>query len=55
MKKSIRTQALLVLGAIFVLSLLTYARSLSLPFISDDYVQIHYASKYGAFENWPAL
>jgi len=55
MKKSIRTQALLVLCAIFVLSLLTYARSLSLPFISDDYVQIHYARKYGAFENWPAL
>ncbi len=55
MKKSIRSKAFLVLGAIVVLSLLTYARSLTLPFISDDYVQIHYARQYGAIENWPAL
>ena len=55
MKKSIRSKASLVLAAIAVLSFLTYARSLALPFISDDYVQIHYARQYGVLEHWPAL
>jgi glycosyltransferase involved in cell wall biosynthesis len=37
------------------LSFLTYARSLSLPFISDDYLQIHLGREYGAMSGWPAL
>lgn len=55
MKTTIRTKACLLIGAIAVLSLLTYARSLSLPFISDDYVQIHYARAFGPIDRWAAL
>lgn len=38
-----------------ILSLLTYARALQLPFIADDYVQIQLGRDYGAFSGWKAL
>jgi hypothetical protein len=46
---------LLLLIAVTVLSLLTYGRSLGLPFIADDYIQIGLARDYGHFRNWGAL
>jgi len=45
----------LVLAALAGLCLLAYSRSLSLPFISDDYVQIHLARDYGPLSHWPRL
>lgn len=33
----------------------TYWRTLSLPLISDDYLQIELGRKYGAFSHWPDL
>lgn len=37
------------------LAIVTYLPSLSLPLISDDYVQIHFAREYGPVSGWRAL
>src|SRR6266511_3272483 len=37
------------------LAFLAYLRALGLPFISDDYVQIHFAREYGPVSGWAAL
>lgn len=50
-----RSKHAAVLAALAALCLLAYARSLSLPFISDDYVQIRLARDYGPFSGWPGL
>jgi hypothetical protein len=49
-----RTFALVGL-AVTALSLLAYGPSLSLPFISDDYLQIELARRYGPVSGWPDL
>ncbi len=49
------TATLLMLLFVSMLSLMTYGRSLSLPFIADDYVQIQLGRDYGPVSNWPAL
>ena len=41
--------------AISALAVLAYARSLSLPFISDDYIQIWLARDYGPSSGWGRL
>jgi hypothetical protein len=41
--------------ALAFLCLLTYGRGLTLPLISDDYLQIHLGRDYGSWEQWPAL
>lgn len=41
--------------AIVVLSFLAYARSLWLPFVSDDYVQIALGREYGPVSGWTGL
>ncbi len=51
---SLRTAAL-VFTAVTLLSLLAYWRSFWIPFISDDYVQIALARRYGPVSGWPAL
>lgn len=38
-----------------LLGLLAYSRSLSLPFIADDYLQIHLARDYGPVSGWSNL
>ncbi|MCS7315829.1 MAG: hypothetical protein RMI94_11265 [Bryobacterales bacterium] len=43
------------LGALAALCVLAYLPSLSLPFISDDYVQIRLAREWGPVSAWPAL
>jgi hypothetical protein len=45
----------LVFLCITALSLLAYWRMLSLPFISDDYVQIQLARDFGPVSGWPSL
>jgi len=47
--------AALVCLAVALLSVLAYARSLGLPFISDDYLQIELGRQYGVMAGWPAL
>lgn len=42
-------------GVLLLLSLITYGRSMHLPFISDDYVQIALGRDYGAPAGWSAL
>jgi hypothetical protein len=42
-------------AALAVLALLAYWRSLGLPFIADDYVQIRLARDYGPLSGWDAL
>jgi hypothetical protein len=49
---SLRLRAALVLAGLAVLA---YLPSLGLPFISDDYVQIHLARSYGPTSGWSAL
>lgn len=47
-----------VAGVVMIVSslaVLTYARSLNLPFIGDDYIQIQLARDYGPVEKWGAL
>jgi len=44
-----------VCAAIVLLSLLAYGPMLSLPFISDDYVQIGLARQYGPVSGWSEL
>ncbi len=48
---------LIALAGLALLCLLAYWRSLSLPFISDDYVQIRLARDYGRPSgwNWPGM
>src|SRR5258705_12289563 len=41
--------------ALAALSLLAYLRSLSLPLISDDYLQVHLGRQYGPVTGWPGL
>ncbi|MEO8371666.1 MAG: hypothetical protein ABI806_20935, partial [Candidatus Solibacter sp.] len=50
-----RRQAALVAFSVLELSILAYGRALSLPFISDDYLQIKLARDYGSISNWGAL
>lgn len=50
-----KAQMAVVFVLLGILSLLTYARALQLPFIADDYVQIQLARDYGAFSSWKAL
>jgi glycosyltransferase involved in cell wall biosynthesis len=45
----------LICAVIAALSYLAYARALTLPFMSDDYVQIQLARDYGPSSGWPAL
>ena len=47
--------AALVFLCVTALSLLAYARALTLPFISDDYLQIQLARDFGPASGWPAL
>lgn len=49
----VRTIALLT--GFVALSLLAYGRSLALPFIADDYIQIQLGRDYGSVDQWPAL
>jgi hypothetical protein len=44
-----------VVACLAALCVLAYARSLSLPLIADDYVQIQLSRDYGPFEKWSAL
>ncbi len=44
-----------IFAAVTALSLLTYGRALTLPFIADDYIQIQIARDYGSVSTWPAL
>jgi hypothetical protein len=48
-------RVLLLLVSIAALCLLAYGRALSLPFISDDYLQIRLARQYGPVERWADL
>jgi glycosyltransferase involved in cell wall biosynthesis len=48
------TAALMLLG-LGALSLMTYARTLNLPFISDDYAQIELGRRYGPVSQWGDL
>lgn len=41
--------------AVTALSFLAYGRSLSLPFISDDYLQIQLGREYGPVSGWASL
>ena len=41
--------------AVAALSFLAYGRTLSLPFISDDYLQIHLGREYGPVSGWSSL
>ncbi len=49
-----RPKAALLL-ALLSLSILAYGRSLTLPFIADDYIQIQLGRDYGPVEKWSAL
>ncbi len=49
-----RTVTLMVLS-VTALSFLTYGRSLRLPFISDDYIQIQLGRDYGPLSGWSTL
>lgn len=40
---------------LFCLGLLTYGRALTLPLMSDDYLQIQLGRDYGPLSQWPAL
>ncbi len=51
---SLRT-ATFILLSVTVLSFLTYGRTVRLPFISDDYIQIQLGRDYGPISGWPAL
>ena len=44
-----------VLSLLALLCTATYWRSLGLPLISDDYLQIELGRKYGAISHWPDL
>ena len=46
---------LLVLAGLTALSIVAYGRSLSLPFIADDYLQILLARQYGPPSGWGAV
>jgi hypothetical protein len=48
-------RALAALSATAVLCLLAYSRALSLPLISDDYLQVQLGRDYGPFNNWHNL
>jgi hypothetical protein len=50
-----RTFVAATLLAITAIATIMYARSLTLPLISDDYLQVTLARKYGPVESWPAL
>ncbi len=50
-----RWKCLLTLVALSVLAVLPYLPTLTLPFISDDYLQIDLARRYGPVSGWPAL
>lgn len=41
--------------AVTLIATAMYARSLQLPLISDDYLQVTLSRKYGPVEGWPAL
>lgn len=43
------------LAVLLLLSLFTYARSLQLPLISDDYLHLILSRQYGPVEGWAAL
>jgi len=45
----------LVLASLGALAVLPYLPALTLPFISDDYLQIDLARQYGPVSGWPAL
>lgn len=47
--------ASLMLALLTALSFVTYGRALSLPFISDDYLQIQLGREYGPVSGWAAL
>jgi glycosyltransferase involved in cell wall biosynthesis len=47
--------ALPVMLLVAVLCALAYGRSLIIPFIADDYLQIQLARDYGPFSGWPSL
>jgi glycosyltransferase involved in cell wall biosynthesis len=47
--------AMLVIASVIFLSLLTYGRTVTLPFISDDYLQIQLGRDYGPVSGWNAL
>lgn len=51
---SLRTIAMVGVAVTF-LSFLAYARTLSIPFISDDYLQIELGRQYGPISGWPDL
>jgi hypothetical protein len=50
-----RRKGALVALILAVLSTLAYARALSIPFISDDYLQIQLSRDYGPVSKWGAL
>lgn len=50
-----RIRIVCLLAALAGLSLLAYWRSLSLPLIADDYLQIQLGRDYGPAASWPAL
>jgi glycosyltransferase involved in cell wall biosynthesis len=50
-----RRQQVLVAASVFGLAALAYGRTLWLPFISDDYIQIQLGRDYGPFSHWGTL
>ncbi|MFN0166062.1 MAG: hypothetical protein ACKV22_06490 [Bryobacteraceae bacterium] len=49
------SKCLLIAGSLAALCVLAYGRSLFLPFISDDYIQIELARKWGPASGWIGL
>lgn len=47
--------SLWVLAGLAVLAIMAYGRSVALPFISDDYLQIALGRQFGPISGWPAL
>ncbi|MBI4875598.1 MAG: glycosyltransferase family 39 protein [Acidobacteria bacterium] len=48
-------KCLLILAGLGALAILPYLPGLALPFISDDYLQVHLAREYGPVSGWSAL
>src|SRR4051794_20299616 len=50
-----RKRAITLISALAALSLLAYLRSLSLPLIADDYLQVQLGRQYGPITGWRGL
>lgn len=54
-RQSFAAGAAAVFAAVTALSFVTYGRAISLPFISDDYLQIQLGREYGPVSGWASL